>query len=56
MLPGVTVAFLTDHLIQNWMRGRNTIEFLGIWEQIHNRDFNPLEFEGIKIKAGRIQL
>jgi len=42
----------TDHLIQNWMRNRNTIEFLGIWEQLNNPDFKPLEFEGFKKKAG----
>jgi len=42
----------TDHLIQNWMRNRNTIEFLGIWEQLNNPDFKPLEFEGFKKQAG----
>ena len=38
-------------VIQNWMRNRNTIEFLGVWEELHNPDFNPLEFEGIKKQA-----
>jgi hypothetical protein len=38
----------TDYLISNWMRNRNTIEFLGIWEQINNPEFNPIEFDGIK--------
>ena len=42
----------TDHLIQNWMRNRNTIEFLGIWEKLNNPDFKPLEFEGFKKQAG----
>jgi len=42
----------TDHVIQNWMRNRNTIEFLGIWEQLNNPDFKPLEFEGFRKKAG----
>jgi hypothetical protein len=42
----------TDHIIQNWMRNRNTIEFLGIWEQLNNPDSKPLEFEGFRIKAG----
>jgi len=32
----------TDYLIQNWLRNRNTIEFLGIWEQLNNPDFNPV--------------
>jgi len=42
----------TDHVIQNWMRNRNTVEFLGIWEQLNNPNFKPLEFEGFKRKAG----
>jgi len=42
----------SDHVIQNWMRNRNTIEFLGIWEQLNNLHFKPLEFEGFKSKAG----
>ena len=42
----------TDYLIQNWLRNRNTIEFLGIWEQINNPTFNPIEFDGIKSQAG----
>ena len=41
-----------DHVIQNWMRNRNTVEFLGIWEKLHNTDFKPLEFEGFKNRAG----
>ena len=39
-------------VIQNWMRNKNTIEFLGLWESIHNPDFNYLEFEVIKKEAG----
>jgi len=42
----------TDHVIQNWMRTRNTIEFLGIWEKLNNPNFKPLEFEGFKNRAG----
>jgi len=42
----------SDHVIQNWMRNRNTIDFLDIWEQLHNVDFKPLEFEGFKNRAG----
>ena len=42
----------TDHIIQNWIRNRNTIEFLGIWEQLNNPNFKPLEFEGFRKKAG----
>jgi hypothetical protein len=42
----------TDYLIFNWLRNRNTIEFLGIWEQINNPGFNPIEFDGIRKQAG----
>ncbi|MDB6064290.1 MAG: DNA-binding protein [Pedosphaera sp.] len=42
----------TDYLIGNWLRNRNTIEFLGIWEQLNNPGFNPIEFDGIKKQAG----
>jgi hypothetical protein len=41
-----------DDLIRNWLRNRNTLELIGIWEQIHNDDFNPVEFDGIKKQAG----
>ncbi len=37
-----------DELIRNWLRNRNTIEFLGIWEQLNNEQFNPVEFDGFK--------
>ena len=39
-------------VIANWLRNRNTIEYLGIWESLYNPDFNPLEFEGVKKEAG----
>ena len=42
----------SDHVIQNWMRNRNTIEFLGVWERLNNVGFKPLEFEGFKNRAG----
>jgi len=42
----------TDYIIQNWLRNRNTIEFLGIWEKLSNPHFNPIEFEGFRNKAG----
>ena len=40
----------TDYLIFNWLRNRNTIEFLGLWEQINNPGFNPIEFDGIRFR------
>ena len=38
--------------IANWLRNRNTIEFLGLWEKLFNPDFKPLEFEGFRREAG----
>ena len=42
----------TDYLISNWLRNRNTIEFLGIWEALNNPGFNPIEFDGFRKSAG----
>lgn len=39
-------------VIANWMRNRNTIEYLGIWEQLYNDKFKPIEFEGFRKQAG----
>ena len=39
-------------VISNWMRNRNTIEYLGIWESLYNSDFNPLEFDGFRKQSG----
>jgi hypothetical protein len=39
-------------IIQNWMRTRSTVEFLGIWEFLNNPDFNRVEFEAVKNNAG----
>ncbi|REC48809.1 MULTISPECIES: KilA-N domain-containing protein [Chryseobacterium] len=40
-----------DH-IRNWMRNRNTVEFLGIWEQLYNPNFKGVEFDTFKKEAG----
>ncbi len=42
----------TDYIIQNWLRNRHTIEYLGIWEKLYNPNFNPIEFDGFRNKAG----
>ena len=39
-------------VIANWMRNYNTIEYLGIWEQLNNPNFKPIEFEGFLKKSG----
>jgi hypothetical protein len=41
-----------DFFISDWLRNRNTVEFLGVWEQIHNPEFNYGEFAIIKSQAG----
>jgi hypothetical protein len=42
----------TDDVIKNWIRNRNTIELLGIWESLHNPHFKPVEFDGFRKEAG----
>ena len=42
-----------NDVIRNWLRRIDTIEFLGLWEQLNNPNFKPVEFEGFKQKAGR---
>ena len=39
-------------IIQNWMRNRNTVEFLGFWELLYNPDFNRVDFEAVRAQAG----
>lgn len=39
-------------VISNWMRSKDTIEFLGLWEQLNNENFKPIEFEGFRNEAG----
>lgn len=40
------------YIIQNWMRNRNTIEFLGVWETLYNPNFNRVEFDAFRSQAG----
>ncbi len=44
--------FGDDSIIKNWLRNRNTVEFLGIWEQIYNPTFNSVEFDLIRKQTG----
>lgn len=39
-------------VINNWMRGKDTIEFLGLWEKLHNPEFKPIEFDRFRKEAG----
>jgi len=60
--PGGDYISLTDMvrnfdgagaLIEQWLKNKDTVLFLGVWERINNPSFNSLEFEGIKNEAGR---
>jgi len=42
----------TNYIIQNWMRNRETIEFLGLWEKLNNPNFKGIEFDAFKNQAG----
>ena len=41
------------YVIQNWMRNKGTVAFIGLWELLHNPNFNCIEFEAIKKEAGQ---
>ena len=43
----------SDYILQNWMRNRSTIEFMGLWELFNNPGFNSIEFDGITILQNR---
>ena len=55
-LTDMIKSFGDDALIYNWMRNRNTLQFIGIWEEMHNPDFKGLEFETFKKEAGLISV
>lgn len=44
--------FGDDAMIYQWMRNRNTVEFIGIWENLHNPNFKGTEFDTFKKQAG----
>ena len=39
-------------IIQNWMRSRSTISFIGLWEELNNPKFNRVEFEAVRNESG----
>lgn len=51
-LTDMVKGFGDDSMIYSWMRNRNTLEFIGIWEEIHNPDFKGNEFVTFKSQAG----
>ena len=61
--PGGDYISLTDMvrnfdgagaLIEQWLKNKDTVLFLGVWERINNPDFNSLEFEGISLALARM--
>lgn len=42
----------SDYILQNWMRTRGAIEFLGLWEKLYNPNFNSIEFDGFRKESG----
>lgn len=42
----------SDDVVRSWLRNRNTVEFLGVWERLNNPKFNPVEFDGFRVQAG----
>ena len=40
-----------DFVIQNWLRNRNTLEFIGLWKYLSNPNSKPLEFDGFRNQA-----
>lgn len=42
----------SDYVLQNWMRTRSAIEFLGLWEKLYNPNFNSIEFDGFRKESG----
>lgn len=51
-LTDMVKGFGDDSMIYSWMRNRNTLEFIGIWEEIHNPNFKGNEFVTFKSQAG----
>ncbi len=51
-LTDMIKSFGDETVIYNWLRNRNTVEFLGFWEIINNPDFKPIEFDRFRKEAG----
>ncbi|MDR2196328.1 MAG: KilA-N domain-containing protein [Gallionellaceae bacterium] len=51
-LTDMVKNFGDESILYGWLRNRNTVEFLGIWEQLYNPAFNPIEFDRFKNQAG----
>ena len=52
ILPNIKNPDNAFIVVANWMRNHSTISFLGLWEQIHNPNFKPIEFDRFKAESG----
>ena len=50
--PGLSDWLLLFSLIKNWMRQKNTLEYLGLWERLYNPSFKGVEFDPLLAEAG----
>lgn len=48
--------YTTDEIIRNWIRRNETLEFLSVWESLHNPNFKPVQMDGFKKEAGTNRL
>lgn len=51
-LTDIVKKYDDDQILYRWMRSRNTLEFLGVWEQVYNPDFNTTEFDRFRFESG----
>ena len=51
-LTDMAKAYGAEKVVESWLRNKNTLEFIGVWEQLNNPEFNSHEFVGIKNQAG----
>ena len=42
-------------IIQNWLRNRNTLEYIGLWEILNNKDFNRVQFDTVNYNKNRLE-
>jgi hypothetical protein len=51
-LTDIVRKFDDDQILYRWMRNRNTLEYLGVWEQVYNPSFNTTEFDRFRFESG----
>ena len=51
-LTDIVKKYDDEQILYRWMRSRSTLEFLGVWEQVYNPDFNPTEFDRFRFESG----